>query len=71
LFKFLIRDWDNKSPKHSTPSSLGDGTRVVKTPVQSPRANAIAERWVGSARRKRLDRMLIAGGRHLRLIFGE
>ena len=34
-------------------------------------SNAIAERWVGSARRECLDRMLIAGERHLRLVLGE
>jgi hypothetical protein len=31
-------------------------------------ANAIAERWIGSARRECPDRMLITGERHLRLI---
>ena len=35
------------------------------------RSNAIAERWVGSARRECLDQMLIAGERHLRLVLGE
>ena len=35
------------------------------------RGNAIAERWVGSARREWLDRMLVAGERHLRLVLGE
>jgi putative transposase len=45
--------------------------RIVKTPVQAPRANAIAERWIGSARRECLDQMLIAGERHLRLVLGE
>jgi putative transposase len=39
--------------------------------VRAPRANAIAERWIGSARRECLDRMLITGERHLRLILGE
>jgi hypothetical protein len=34
-------------------------------------SNAIAERWVGSARRECLDRMLITGERHLRLVLGE
>ena len=36
-----------------------------------PRANAIAERWVGSARRQCIDRMLITGEGHLRLVLGE
>jgi len=44
------------------------GTRITKTPV---RANAIAERWIASARRERPDWMLIAGGRHLRLALNE
>jgi hypothetical protein len=47
------------------------GARIIKTPLQAPRANAIAERWVGGARRECLDRMLITGGRHLRLVLGE
>jgi len=33
--------------------------------------NAIAERWIGSARRECLDRMLITSERHLRLVLGE
>src|SRR5262249_28316449 len=40
-------------------------------PVRAPRANAIAERWAGSARRERPDRVLITGERHLRLVLGE
>ena len=35
------------------------------------RGNAIAERWVGSARRECLDQMLITGERHLRLVLTE
>jgi putative transposase len=44
---------------------------VVKIPPRSPRANAIAERWIASARRECLDRMLITGERHLRLVLND
>jgi putative transposase len=39
--------------------------------VRAPRANAIAERWIASARRECLDLMLITGERHLRLVLDE
>ena len=39
--------------------------------MRAPRANAIAERWIASARRECLDRMLITSERHLRLILDE
>jgi putative transposase len=35
------------------------------------RSNAIAERWIASARRECLDRMLITGERHLRLVLSD
>jgi hypothetical protein len=41
---------------------------VIKAPVRAPRARAHAERWVGSARRECLDRLLILGRRHLELV---
>jgi putative transposase len=34
-------------------------------------SNAIAERWISSARRECLDRMLITSERHLRLVLSE
>ena len=45
--------------------------RIIRTPVRAPRANAIAERWIASARRECLDRQLITGERHLRLVLNE
>jgi transposase InsO family protein len=47
------------------------GVRIIKTPVRAPRANAIAERWIASARRECLGRLLITGEQHLRLVLGE
>jgi putative transposase len=45
--------------------------RIIRSPVRVPRANAITERWVASARRECLDRMLITGERHLWPVPGE
>lgn len=45
--------------------------RIIKTPVQAPRSNAIGERWIAGARRECLGWMLITGERHLQLVLGE
>jgi putative transposase len=47
------------------------GVRIIKTPVLAPRADAIAEHWIASARRECLDRMLATSERHLRLVLTE
>jgi len=69
--KFLIHDRDAKFTAASDAVFTAIGVRIIKTPVQAPRANAIAERWIASARRECLDRMLITGERHLRLVLSE
>jgi putative transposase len=50
---------------------LSEGIKIIKSPVRTPRANAIMERWVGSCRREILDRILIVNARHLRQVLAE
>jgi transposase InsO family protein len=68
--KVLIRDRDAKFTAGFDAVFTAIGVRIIQTPVQAPRANAIGERWVGSAR-ECLDRILITGERHLRLVLDE
>ena len=70
-FKFLIRDRDSKFTPAFDEILAGNVSRIIKTPVQSPRANSFAERYVGTLRRECLDHLLIHGERHLRQILAE
>jgi putative transposase len=69
--KLLIRGRDAKFTDAFDALLTAAAVRIIKTPVRAPRANAIAERWIASARRECLDRMLITGERQLRLVLGE
>jgi putative transposase len=69
--KFLIRDRDAKFSAAFDAVLTAAGVRIIKTPVRARRANAIAERWISSARRECLDRVLVTAERHLRLVVSE
>ena len=69
--KFLIRDRDTKFTSRFDEVFGADGIRISRTPVRAPRANAFAERFVGTVRRECLDRILIFGRRHLERVLAE
>jgi transposase InsO family protein len=70
-FRFLIRDRDTKFSTSFDAVLAGADMRIIRTPIRAPRANAIAERFIGTLRRECLDHLLITGPRHLEVILRE
>jgi len=60
--KFLIRDRDTKYIDGFDEVFACDGIRTIRTPIRVPRANAFAERFVGTVRREFLDRCSSSAG---------
>jgi putative transposase len=69
--EFLVRDNDGKFTGAFDTVFNTEGIRVIHTPVRAPKANAVAERFVGTVRRECLDWILIANRRHLRHVLRE
>jgi putative transposase len=69
--QYLIRDNDAKFTRAFDAVFRTEGIEIIHTPVKAPKANAIAERFVGTVRRECLDWLLIAHRRHLHRVLRE
>ena len=69
--KFMIRDRGSNYTAVFDAVLADAGIRTVLCNVQTPRMNAIAERWIGGCRRELLDRTLVWNQAHLRRILRE
>jgi putative transposase len=63
--RFLIRDRDSKFTRDFDTVFRSEGIEIIRTPIRSPKANAIAERFVKTVRTECLDWLLILNRCHL------
>ena len=69
--RYLLRDRDSKFSAGFDQVFRSEGVEVLRLPYRAPRANSIAERFVGTCRREVLDHMLIFSARHLEAVLKE
>ena len=69
--KFLIRDRARQFTESFDAVFTADGIRILPSPPQAPRANAVCERMIGTLRRELFDRLLIVNEHHLRRVLTE
>jgi hypothetical protein len=64
-FRSLLHDRDSKFSGAYDEVVRSENSRIIRTPLRAPNANAYGQRWVGTLGRERLDRLLITNRRHL------
>jgi putative transposase len=69
--EFLIRDRAGQFTGSFDAVFTAAGIRILTSPPQAPRANAICERMIGTLRREVFDRLLIVNEHHLRRVLTE
>jgi transposase InsO family protein len=69
--RYLVRDQDAVYGGDFPGRARRLGIETVLTPVRAPRANAIAERVIGTLRRECLDHLVVVNERHLRSALAE
>jgi putative transposase len=69
--KHLLRDRDAVYGGDFRARAEARGIETVLTPVRAPRANAVAERVIGTLRRECLDHVIPLNESHLRTILAQ
>ena len=69
--KFVIRDRGSNFTAAFDAVLADAGIRTVLCSIQTPRMNAITERWIGGCRRELLDRTLVWNQAHLQQILRQ
>ena len=70
-YLFVIHDRDSIFSKDLDKGVTDLGVRVLRTPVQSPKANSVCERLGGSLRRECLDFLIPINEHHLKMTIKE
>ncbi len=69
--RFLIRDRADQFTSSFDAVFTAEGIRILASPPQAPKANAICERIIGTLRHELLDRLLIVNEQHLQRVLTE
>ena len=69
--RHLVHDRDRIYSKQLDDSIEALGLKVLRSPIASPKANAICERVIGTIRRECLDWMIPLSEAHLRALLNE